>query len=184
MSDVETPTVNSEEKALICELKAGDFARFSLLTDRYGKLVTFYFYTRCRCPMDIAMDLTQDAFIRVFRSIHTFDQTRAFKPWLMTICRNVATDYLKSEIARTKTARDWSPPDAPTAEQQVLKTAIIQEAIEKLPERQAEVITLHYLSGLSCAEISQTLKINEGTVKCHLHNARQALMKVLKERSE
>ncbi len=174
--------MDTQEQELLQELKSGKYGKFSRLTERYGRMCVHFFLLKCRCPMETALDLCQETFIRVFRSLHGFDVNRPFKAWLMAICRNVAVDHLKSEGNRIRSIRLWIPPVGPNPEQTALNTVAIHEAMEKLPERQAEVVLMHYFWDLSCAEIGKVLEISEGTVKCHLFQARQKLLELLQEK--
>jgi len=173
-----------EEKAVIGEIKSGKSTRFSYLTEKYGKMCVHFFLLRCRCSLDIAMDLAQESFIRVFKSIHGFDLERSFKPWLMAICRNVSADYMKAERMRMENIKRWIPPFEIALEHKVLKAVEIQEAIGRLPDRQAEIVIMHYFWDLSCVEIGALLDIHDGTVKCHLHKARGGLLEILLEKKE
>ncbi len=167
------------DREVMEEVRAGVTTRFSGLTERHGRHCVQFFLFRCRCPLDIAQDLTQEVFIRVFRSSQTYDGTRPFRPWLMAICRNVAADFQKSEKARRIKTETWIPPIPTGTEQRVVAAVTVQQAVAQLPERQSEIVVMHYFWDLPIKEIAEVLGIQEGTVKSTLFQARQRLLELL-----
>lgn len=127
-----------------------------------------------------AEDLVQESFISAHRhwgKVGTYDQPRL---WVRRVLINRATSLrrrlgsewramtrLKTEPL-TRVVSDLSPP-----------TVEVWEKVRRLPARQQQVVVLHYVSDLSVAEIGETLGLSPGTVKAHLHRARQQLKTTL-----
>lgn len=137
-------------------------------------------------PQD-ALDVTQDAFVRAYDALASFDRARPFAPWFYTIVTNLALNFaqrrhhveaLEPEIERQD--------ESATPEQRVLvaeEQEQVREALRRLPPFQRAVIELRHFQGLSYDEISAALDIPVSDVKSHLFRARQKL-KVLFEKFE
>ncbi|MCZ0756907.1 RNA polymerase sigma factor SigW [Anoxybacillus sp. J5B_2022] len=140
-----------------------------------------------------AEDAAQEAFIRAYVNIDTYNPTMKFSSWLYRIATNLSIDklrkkkpdvYLDEEVSGTEgltmysqlPATDASPED--TVESLELQETV-QKAIEKLPEKYRSVIVLKYMEDLSLQEISEILDLPIGTVKTRIHRGREALRKHL-----
>lgn len=125
----------------------------------------------------LAEEALQDAFLRVWRSAHTFTFSSAFKTWFYRILHNVALSKLKKEKnddLPLETLGD-SPANTPHADLDM--SSLIVGSIDKLPIMTKTVITLFYLQELSIEEISEICEIPQGTVKTHLFRGREKLRK-------
>ncbi|RXZ80024.1 sigma-70 family RNA polymerase sigma factor [Paenibacillaceae bacterium] len=151
----------------------------------YGKDVWNYAYSMTR-KRELADDVTQDVFLKVYRSLFTFRSESSLKTWLLTITRNTVLDYRRSAYFRRITLVDFFASDAgePSAEQEVIATETVNrlwEMVLELPAKYREAIILFAHHQLSMKEIAKVLDVSEGTVKSRLHHARLKLAK-LKER--
>lgn len=140
-----------------------------------------------------AEDITQEAFVRAYVNLHTFDQKRKFSTWLYRIGTNLCIDrirkkkpdyYLDAEVAGTdgldmysQIASDEQLPEE-VLEQMELQERI-QYEISRLPDKYRAVIVLKYIEELSLQEISEILDMPLGTVKTRIHRGREALRKQL-----
>ncbi|KUP04478.1 RNA polymerase sigma factor SigW [Bacillus coahuilensis m2-6] len=141
-----------------------------------------------------AEDLAQEAFVRAYVNIHTFQQTRKFSTWLFRIATNLCIDrirkkkpdyYLDAEVAGTEGLTLYSQVAAegklPEEEVETLEMEEqLQREISKLPDKYRSVIILKYIEELSLQEISDILDLPLGTVKTRVHRGREALRKQLK----
>jgi RNA polymerase sigma-70 factor, ECF subfamily len=122
----------------------------------------------------LAEEALQDAFLRVWRSSHTFNFTSRFRTWFYRILHNVSLTKLKQQGAEQTTeieeihATVETTPDLDTS-------TLILTSIEKLPVAARTVITLFYLQELSIEEISEVCEMPVGTVKTHLFRGREKL---------
>lgn len=140
-----------------------------------------------------AEDIAQEAFVRAYMNLHTFDQKRKFSTWLYRIATNLCIDrirkkkpdyYLDAEVAGTEgldlysqvAAEDQLPEE--TLVQMELQERI-QYEIGRLPDKYRSVIVLKYIEELSLQEISDILDMPLGTVKTRIHRGREALRKQL-----
>ena len=140
-----------------------------------------------------AEDIAQEAFIRAYVNLHSFDQKRKFSTWLYRIATNLCIDrirkkkpdyYLDAEVAGTDGLDMYSQLAADEAlpEEQLEKMELqerIQYEISRLPEKYRSVIVLKYIEELSLQEIGEILDMQTGTVKTRIHRGREALRKQL-----
>jgi len=141
-----------------------------------------------------AEDIAQEAFIRAFVNIQSFNINLKFSTWIYRIATNLCIDrirkkkpdyYLDAEVAGTEGLTMYShiPSTAPLPEDDVESLELqesIQKEISKLPEKYRSVIVLKYIEELSLNEISEILDIPLGTVKTRIHRGREALRKQLR----
>jgi RNA polymerase sigma-70 factor, ECF subfamily len=146
---------------------------------RTYKLRAFHFALQLVGNRDDAMDLTQEAFLRLHRHWHRRDRSRPFGPWLYSVVRNLAIDLLRKRGAEAR--RDGHLPpsdDGPgpevLAEQAEVK-AEVWRAISRLPREQREVVILRHLHGMTYAEIAATVGVPVTTVTNRLHDGRERL---------
>lgn len=134
---------------------------------------------------DEAEDLTQDIFLKIFKSLNTFDRRANFQTWLISISRNLCIDYYRSSrkerrtIDRDVVADDLSPASpGPTPlarlEQQDL-AALLRAALQDLPVSLRTAVLLRDLQELSYQEIADRLQLPEGTVKSRINRGRKEL---------
>lgn len=126
-----------------------------------------------------ADDAVQDALLSAWRAIDRYDPSRPFRPWLLRIVVNAATDALRRRIARRAVAL---PPDLPSGsgspERQAGRALLgdrLLAALATLPERQRTAVVLFDVEGWSHAEIAELLGVAEGTVRSDVFRARRAL---------
>lgn len=124
---------------------------------------------------ETACDLCQEAFTRAYKSLATFVLEKPFKPWLMTICRNLAFDH-KKELKKRNLSLLQQPAFTESSSEAVASRLDLRTAIQSLPERQKEVIEMHYFWDLTCLEIGEILSLPTGTVKSDLFLARKQLL--------
>lgn len=140
-----------------------------------------------------AEDIAQEAFVRAFTNLHTFDQKRKFSTWLYRIATNLCIDrirkkkpdyYLDAEVSGTDGLNMYSniAIDEKLPEEKVEQMELqdrIQYEISRLPDKYRSVIVLKYIEELSLKEISDILEMPLGTVKTRIHRGREALRKQL-----
>ena len=138
-----------------------------------------------------AEDIAQEAFVRAYVNIHTFDQNRKFSTWIFRIATNLCIDrirkkkpdyYLDANVPGTDGLTMYSqiPADGELPEDEVERMdtqARIQYEISRLSDRYRSVIVLRYIEELPLQEISDILELPLGTVKTRVHRGRAALRK-------
>jgi RNA polymerase sigma-70 factor, ECF subfamily len=126
-----------------------------------------------------AEEVTQDIFLKIWQAFPAYDGRAAPGTWLYVIARNTCL-----AAARSDTYRSTIPLDQihePAVRSPGSEDIELAQLIERLPEIQRHVITLFYLQQRRVDEVAQMLDLPEGTVKSHLHRARQALAAMMKE---
>jgi RNA polymerase sigma-70 factor (ECF subfamily) len=159
----------------------GAQAAFQELVGRYERTIFNLIVRIVRDPV-LAEDVAQDAFVKAFRKLSTFDPARRFSSWILRIAHNAALDALRRRRADPVIAGDLIEPAAPPPADPV-ETASLGRALDAAlavlrPEWRA-VIALRYQEELSYEEIAEVLEMPEGTVKTFVHRARKQLMEAL-----
>ncbi|MCM3388804.1 sigma-70 family RNA polymerase sigma factor [Ureibacillus chungkukjangi] len=135
----------------------------------------------------IAEDLTQEIFVKCFKSLDSFKGKSSIKTWLWRIAINHSKDYLKSWYSRSVKAADDFSYIANESSDSIEQTIIQQDedvqlayAVMQLPIKYREVIYLFYYEECSIKEIAAVLEVNQNTIKSRLRKGKS----VLKERLE
>jgi RNA polymerase sigma-70 factor (ECF subfamily) len=180
---------SEDDRELIIRLKQRDAEAMSDLYDRFGR-VALSIIVRIVRDMGVAEDLLQETFLRVWNRIASFDAERgALGPWVLTIARNRAIDYLRStdwrhsqassDLERLERPRLFVDIEEQYADRDRIRQ--IRDAFTKLSENQRNVLELAYFEGLSQSEMAERLKMPLGTVKTWVRTALQTLRQELGE---
>ncbi len=134
---------------------------------------------------DQAEDLTQDIFLKIFKSLNTFDRRANFQTWLISISRNLCIDHYRSvrkereTIDRDVDANELSPlsrdPGPVAALEQQDRVHLLREAMASLPDTLRTAVLMRDIQELSYQEIADTLRLPEGTVKSRINRGRTEL---------
>lgn len=182
-----------EDKQLIERALQGNEKAFETLLNKYRNLVFSIMLKMVRNPQE-AEDLTQEAFMKAFNSLASFNEEFAFSTWLMKIASNNCIDFLRKRKLRTYSIHEPIqykdekiemdiPDHEPSPEKILIQTErakMITKAIEELPERYRYVVLLRHKEEKSYEEISEILNLPLGTVKAQIFRAREILNKKLK----
>jgi RNA polymerase sigma-70 factor, ECF subfamily len=162
------------DEELMPLIGAKDPEAFAVFYDRHGGVAYSLAY-RIVGERGAAEDVTQEAFISIWRSGARFDAARgSVRSWLLSIVRNRAIDFLRSRAGKApKLALDDEAileqrPAAERTEEEALRRETADEvrgALEQLPGEQSKVIELAYFGGFSQSEIARMLGVPLGTVK-------------------
>ncbi len=147
---------------------------------REYRLRAFHFALQIVGNREDAMDVTQEAFLKVHSNWLRRDPNRPFGPWFYTILRNLSIDLLRKRASRREEAAEAAPDVSHRPGPEVLaqKNRLKEKvwlAINQLPERQREVIVLRDLHGFAYKEIAQIIGESTTTVNSRLHDAREIL---------
>lgn len=167
-----------EDPEILRECQAGSQEAFRELVERYQQRV-FWTAKNVVNSRDLAQDITQEAFVRIYQAIKTVDPTRKFFPFLYQVVVNLCIDHLRKEGSTRKVSIDEiddvghkGPGPTEHAEGRELKD-LVQAVLARLPAKYRMVITLRDIQGYTCEEISDMLKINSSTLRWRLHMARK-----------
>lgn len=182
-----------DEQQAIQRLKHGDIGGLEVLVARYQvKAVrTAYLITR---DTNLAEDIVQEAFVKVFRTIRGFDATRPFEPWFMRSVVNASVKTMQRSARQVQIGEDADETvlaeiaaNVAPVESQVESIEAqnqIWDAMKKLSPRQRAVVVQRYFLGMNEREMAEQSGVAAGTVKWLLNAARQRLRGFLAERSE
>lgn len=180
------------DEALVMRAREGDTGAFGVLVERYMRRA-YYAALGLLGSQEDALDISQEAFVRAFRAKERLDPSRPFYAWLYQIIRNLCFNHVRdrgTRRRRLREARTWlvDQASARTADLHPARAAEQREArkrvraaIEKLPDREREVLVLKEFEGLLYREIAELVGIPIGTVMSRLYTARRRLAAVLEE---
>ncbi len=176
-----------DELEAIRRLKAGDSSGLAWLVMRYQvkAMRTAFLITR---DEQLSEDVVQEAFVRLFERIRSFDERRPFEPYLMRSLVNASFNALR--VQRHTDCRNLDDLGEPlgnllhftTVEDEVEMNALKEQmrcAIDRLSPRQRAAVVMRYYLEMSEKEIAENLSIAPGTVKWVLNAARQSLRRLL-----
>ena len=182
---------------LVRRCLAGDSAAWEELVQRHHRRIYNICY-RFAGSADDAQDLTQEVFIKIYRTLSSFDVERgAFMTWVTTVTRNLLVDHFrKTKQDRITDSLDAAPsehedvqplseqirdqglsPDARAQSQEVGE--VVHQALQKLSPDLREAVILRDLQDLDYREIATVLKVPEGTVKSRINRGRAELARLL-----
>ncbi len=180
------PLDRSEELRLVQKAKRQDAAAMRALIDAHKQRL-FAFVWRMHRNHHDAEEICQDAFLKAFGAIDSFNPDYRFSTWLFTIAYRVTLNTLRKKRA-VSGEMDWtryasSEPEpehelAATEEANRLKE-IIWDSVEQLTPPQRATVLLFYKQQMGCQEIATILETPVATVKSHLHRARAKLKEML-----
>jgi len=175
---------------IVRRVQAGDVAAFDRLILKYRERVYGIIYNMTSSREDAA-DLTQDAFIKTFQSIHRFGGQSSFFTWLYRIAINSTLSHLRKSRLRSFFSLERVNTDEPVSREIIAaltdKTGAdrdtfvrelqekLNDAMQKLSINHRTVVTLFEVDGLSHQEIAQVMNCSVGTVRSRLHYAKQLL---------
>ena len=182
---------------LVRRCLAGDAAAWEELVQRHHRRIYNICYRFAGSPDD-AQDLTQEVFIKMYRTLNSYDVGKgAFMTWVTTITRNLLVDHFrKTKQDRVTDSLDATPsehedalplsekiedqgaaPDARAQSQQVGEA--VHKALQKLSPDLREAVILRDLQDMDYREIATVLKVPEGTVKSRINRGRAELARLL-----
>lgn len=174
-----------DEPALIHRSANGDAAAWEPLVRMHQNAVFRFAYLLLGDPDD-AEDVAQETFLRAWKSLERFDTTRPFRPWLLSIAKNLASNWRRSSgryiSALTRAFRD-QPIPASIEEKSTrrMQADELWKAVQHLKMTDQQIIYLRYFLELSVAETAEVLGVAEGTVKSRLNRALEKLRIIIRE---
>lgn len=186
-----------EDAELVRRCQSGDRAAFQAIVKKYERRVYGIAFGFVRNRED-SLDLTQDAFVKVFRNLGSFQGTSSFYTWLYRVATNVCIDHVRRKkrrkegaeyddtLAHSEAAMGDTPLISTTSGISPARAASnkelgqkIKDALATLSEAHREILLLREIEGLSYEELSEVLDIPKGTVMSRLFHARTNLQKAL-----
>lgn len=182
----------SGDGKLVDRCLQGDDAAWELVVTTYTRKIynLSYRYTSRR---DLAEDLTQDIFIRVYQNLKSFRmESGSLQNWILKVGRNLIIDHYRqtrryqktggSDELETMALEDHKLPSPLRSVEQAEATKFLQEGLRALSPELKEAVILRDLEGMAYQEIAEVLSIPEGTVKSRINRGRIELAKLLGKR--
>jgi RNA polymerase sigma-70 factor (ECF subfamily) len=183
------PREPGEIEALIQRCLRGDQLAWDAIVQQYRRKVFNVAY-KFVGKHEEAEDLTQDIFLKVFRSLHTFDRRANFQTWLISVSRNLCIDHYRSvrqerqTIDRAVDPGDLAPvapePGPVAALEQKDRVVLLRDALAALPESLRTAVLMRDIQELSYQEIADRLHLPEGTVKSRINRGRTELARQIR----
>jgi len=182
-----------DEQVLVDRISSGDSTAFQEFVDRYKKKIYYIAYD-ITGDHDDAEDVSQEVFIKVFRSLKTFRRNAKISSWLYQISVNASIDLLRKKSSKPEKSMDdieradiqENLPGSSTHAQNPERSAedlIIQnhisEALQKVSPKERSVFVMRHYNELKIREIAEILKVSPGTVKALFYRATRKLRKEL-----
>ncbi len=180
----------SSDKKLVKRVQKGDKGAFDLLVLKYQHKIVNLVMRYVRDP-ELALDITQEAFIKAYRALPRFRGDSAFYTWMYRIAVNTAKNHLAAQRRRPMDVeldlqdpeqydlhaklKETDTPEGVTLSNELKET--VERAIASLPEDLRTAIILRELEGMSYEEIAQTMECPVGTVRSRIFRARDAISK-------
>ena len=196
MKEIEKKITNKDiDLSLVRRVKKGDYRAFDLLVLKYQSRVmaTVFKYVK---EKELAEDITQEAFVKSFKSIDSFREESSFYTWIYRIAVNTAKNYLISVKRREETLlSDFSGDDSYVPEkldvdspQDILSASelrdLIFESLTTLGEETRTALSLREFDGLSYEQIAQIVNCPVGTVRSRIFRGREMIEEVVSKHME
>lgn len=173
---------------LIQQILDGDHAAFTTLVEKYQKGLHALIWQKIG-DFHIAQEITQDAFLKAYQRLETLKDHKMFSGWLYVIATRLCTDWLRKnhlpiqslETVDTKEVDQVSYNQYVEEQRKIdedeSRRLLVRKLLNKLPESERTVMTLHYLGEMTCESISKFLGVSQNTIKSRLNRARNRLKK-------
>lgn len=165
------------DSELINKVRKGDKEAYGIIVKKYMRKAYFLALGFVGNPDD-ALDLSQTAFVKAYKSLPAFDQNRPFLPWFYTILRNLCINFAQRKkaipIIPLEKEVDSNYALGKEKDQEDMEE-IVGRAISALPYSEREVVLLKYFQGYTYKEIGKMLSCPPGTVMSRLYYARKKL---------
>ena len=187
----ESPEAQPENvEALIQRCLTGDQLAWEAIVRQYRRKVfnvAYKFVGR----HDEAEDLTQDIFLKIFKSLATFDSRANFQTWLISVSRNLCIDHYRSvrkereTIDRNVDASELMPVAKTQGQMAMMeqrdRVELLREAMGTLPKTLRAAVLMRDIQELSYHEIADKLRLPEGTVKSRINRGRNELARQIRK---
>lgn len=185
-----------EDDKYVKQAIKGNQDAYKKIMDKYQKPLYFHVLKMVRNHEQVE-DLVQEAFMKAFNNLNSYNTNYAFSTWLYRITTNHTIDYLRKKKLNTTSINDpvrtrdgemeIQISDEAETDRHIIRKErkqIIHQAINDLPKKYRKVIEMRHLEELSYQEIAEQLDLPLGTVKAHIFRAREMLYKELKDKRE
>ncbi len=177
----------AEDVALIERCLRKDQSAWEGIVARYRRKV-FHIAYKFTGKHDEAEDLSQDIFLKLFKSLDKFNRDADFSTWLSSVARNYCIDHYRASkrekevVVEDLVAMDLAPAASGNPHRALEdrdRRSFLRHGLELLPDKLREAVILRDLQGLSYQEMADRLRLPEGTVKSRINRGREELARLL-----
>jgi RNA polymerase sigma-70 factor, ECF subfamily len=185
---------DSPQTELVRQAQRGDLQAFERLFEQYQRGVYNVVYQMVRSESDAA-DLTQDVFVRAWKSLPRLEAPEAFTSWIYRIAANLSRNWIRDHTrvrvdsldqpygseedeGSTREVADFTGDPASVTQTHAMQETV-QRAIEGLSPDHRMVVMMHHIEGMAVEDIAKIMKCSVGTVKSRLSRARDHLRRKL-----
>ncbi len=170
----------------MAQVSSGQVAQLAILFERHHRALFRYFVSMNR-HREAAEDLVQDVFFRILRYRGSYNPAQSFTAWMYQIARNAGLDQerkRKADVVDIDTFEDRrvelisAAPGPEESLSRVQDLALLQRALDRLPEDKREILVLSRFQGMKHEEIAEVLGCEVGTVKVRVYRAIRALEQI------
>jgi len=183
------PYTGDALETLIQRCLRGDQQAWELIVRQYWRKV-FNIAYKFVGKHDAAEDLAQDIFLKIFKSLSTFDRRANFQTWLISVSRNLCIDHYRSVRKERETIdRDVDPNELSPASHEISPMAhleqrdrvvLLRHALAELPDTLKTAVLMRDIQEMTYQEIADRLQLPEGTVKSRINRGRTELARHVK----
>jgi RNA polymerase sigma-70 factor, ECF subfamily len=177
----------AEDVALIERCLRKDQSAWEGIVARYRRKV-FHIAYKFTGKHDEAEDLSQEIFLKLFKSLDKFNRDADFSTWLSSVARNYCIDHYRASkrekevVVEDLVAMDLAPAASGNPHRALEdrdRRSFLRRGLELLPDKLREAVILRDLQGLSYQEMADRLRLPEGTVKSRINRGREELARLL-----
>ncbi|MEO8257395.1 MAG: sigma-70 family RNA polymerase sigma factor [Acidobacteriota bacterium] len=192
-SQAAQPFTGEALETLIQRCLQGDQVAWELIVRQYWRKV-FNIAYKFVGKHDAAEDLAQDIFLKIFKSLNTFDRRANFQTWLISVSRNLCIDHYRSVRKERETIdRDVDPNELSPASHEISPMAhleqrdrvvLLRHALSELPDTLKTAVLMRDIQEMTYQEIADRLHLPEGTVKSRINRGRTELARHVKRMTD
>ena len=178
--------MEKDDAQLIREILSGDDAAFSILIQKYQRIVHAFVWRKIG-DFHYAEEITQDTFLRAYRKLSSLRDPTRFSRWLNVIANRLCLNWIQRKKPEMQSLEETSVEEIEesaytqyASEKQETEAAeylygIVKKLLDKLPDAERTVMTLYYLGEMTTKEISEFLGVSVNTITSQLQRARERL---------
>ncbi|MFD2169586.1 RNA polymerase sigma factor [Tumebacillus lipolyticus] len=176
------------DQELIQRVITGDCDSYRLLVERYQTLIYTIAHRMVRDRTE-AEDITQEVFLKAYRTLDSFREEASFKTWICRIATNRCIDWRRKHLVRQEqTAQveeaERIPDDLDLSPERILlrqeRQVEVRDLIDKMPEKYRSILLMYHFQGMSYKDIAEVQEISPRTVETRLYRAKNMLRDRLK----
>ena len=187
---------DDQDKALVKRTLRGDRKAFEMIVRKYQQPLLNYI-GRMVGERELALDFTQDVFVRAYGSLRSYEPRFKFSTWLYRIASNLVIDHWRKKKLPTYSLNvplneEWDsltfdiPDPGPSVVRRLEMSEVrgrIEETLERIPALLRELFIWRHVNGLSYEEIAEIKKMPVGTIKNRVFQAKEMVRRLLEETS-